>query len=230
MAVLGFGVAGASWAWSVAGVVLLAAGVTVGVLGGGLHDTHRPGLLAEEARGVVHGTTRRTVRHGDVSGPPARASRDADRRRRTVLAATAGTSAGPLAPLAGYVLVTTGLLLLAAQSPLYPMSHTGQLGSLRALGAGIVFTLSGLRVLVGAPGRHPAAACLSGAAALGLLLGAVMLKHQSDTAPVVEGLGGVIGLLACAVFLASPKTPLQQARPEPQVPRDRMRSGARGTH
>lgn len=205
MALLAFGFADSSWVWSVGGSALLVAGVAVGIAGGGLHDTHRPALLSQEAEAVLHGTTRRTVRHGAVSGRPARAAREAGETRRELLASTAHTPAGPFAPLAALVLVTTGILLLAAQSPLYPMSHTGQLGSLRALGAGIVFTLGGLRVLAGAPGRHAAAGGLVLAAALALLAGGLLLDHQSHAAPLVESLGGVVGAVAAVVCLLSPR-------------------------
>lgn len=207
MALVALGVAVSSWTWSVAGVLLLAAGVAVGVAGGGLHDTRRPGLLSEEADAVVRGDARQVVRHGRLSGPPARAAREADEIRRVLLASTARTSARPLAPLAALVLGATGLLLLAAQSPLYPMSHTGQLGSLRALGAGIVFTLSGLRVLVAANARHPLAAGLAAATALGLIAGALFVDHQSASAPVVEALAGVVGLVTSVGCMVGAERP-----------------------
>ncbi|HEX2894007.1 MAG TPA: hypothetical protein VHO29_08395 [Marmoricola sp.] len=204
MVVLALGLMVSSAVWLVIGAVLLAAGVVVGVRGGGLHDTHRPGLMTEEARAVVHGSTRRTVRHEEVPARLEEESSDADRTRRALLTATARTPVTPLAPLAALVLAGDGILLLAAQAPLYPMSHTGQLGSLRALGTGVVLTLGGLRVVFGAPGRHLVAAGLSLVVSLVLLAGGIFLAHQSASAPFVESIAGAVGALAAAVCLASP--------------------------
>lgn len=219
MVLLALGLMVSSAVWLVIGAAVLVAGVVVGVLGGALHDTHRPGLMAQEARAVVHGSTRRTVRHVEAPARLEDESSEADRTRRNLLTATARTPVTPLAPLAAVVLAVDGVLLLAAQSPLYPMSHTGQLGALRALGTGVVLTLGGLRVLFGAPGRHLLAAGLSLVASLALLAGGVFLAHQSPGAPVIEPIAGAVGALASAVCLASAK----------QKDRPRMASARRGT-
>lgn len=206
MALLAWAFASGSWIRGGAGAVLLLLACVVGIVGGALHDTRRPAELGEDARAVVHGSTRRVARPDDVSGRQVQDARATDQTRRVLLDRVVRTSATPLAPLAALVLVTEGILLLVAQSPLYPMSHAGQLGSERVLGAGVVLTLAGLRVLAGPHGRHAPTLAFAFLVALALLAGGVFLHHDSHSAPLVESGAGVLAVIAVLVCLASPRT------------------------
>jgi hypothetical protein len=206
MALLAWAVATDSWVRAGAGAVVLLAACVVGIVGGALHDTRHPGALGEEARAAVHGSTRRVALQEDVSTRQVQDARVTDGTRRSLLETTARTSATPLAPLAALVLLAEGIALLAAQSPLYPMSHAGQLGSERVLGAGVVLTLGSLRVLMGPAGRHLPSLALMLVTALALLAGGVLLHHDSRSAPLVESGAAILAVVAVLVCVASPRS------------------------
>ena len=204
-ALIGLGVSLTSWAWSIAGVVVLLGGAAVGIRGGGLYDVHS-GSAGTEIEQVLHNEEHEGVAPGDTvdDGQVRRTSRELDERREALLRSSHEAPRPPLAQLGAIVILLVSVFLLFAQWEIYPLGQTGQDNGLRALGAAVLGGLAALRILLGQPGRHAAACGLALVAGAGLLLQAFLLDHEVSRTVVVEATCGVLVVLAAVMALVSP--------------------------
>ena len=194
-----------SWAWSVAGALLLVIGAGVAWRAGILRDTHS-GDPRTELDQVARGGVRQGTSPGEtLSSDAARRTSRAMDRRRLLLERAAHT-----APRPGLVRPAAGLLLLAAvfllvsQWELYPLELPGQTNAGRALGCAIVIGACGMHVLESGPRRpHRVAGASSAVAGLLLLLNGVLADHDARAVAAVETVVGLLICLAGAVVLTA---------------------------
>ncbi len=200
---LGFALAGAGVAfhhellgWG--GVVVALLGGAVAVRGGVMNETsagtpaqHEARLLREGGDSPGTGVGAR-VRGGGVE---ARA-REATQRQREFVEAPVPRP--PLRPFAAFGLLTVGLWLVAGLWLLpYPMTAAGQDDALRAVGAGALFSLCGLRLRLATRSLLASGLALVG----GLLFAASGYWMAEALAPQVNEIA--TGLLASLLALVT---------------------------
>ena len=117
--VIGLGISFESWAWAIAGIVVLAIGGALALLGGVIYDAH-PGPRSVRSKQALHGDTREGIAPGDMVDDP-KARETSLELHHLRLAAEASTRAAPRPPMAnlGAVLVLlVGVSCSGAVGPL----------------------------------------------------------------------------------------------------------------
>ena len=204
-ALIGLGVALESWPWAIVGIVVLLAGAGLGLRGGVLYDVHRqhPGQEVEQ---VVHGDAHRGVAPGEMVHDPRvqRTSREMDEQREALIRRSQEAPRPPMAQLGAIVVLLVCVFLLVAQWEVYPPGKTPQTNALWSLGFAILAGLAAMRILLGQPGRHLAAALLILLCGVGLVLRAFLADHVIDATAIDEGVSGALVLLGGVAALVSP--------------------------
>ena len=135
-----------------------------------------------------------------------RRTAELDVRRRELLRQSHESPRPPLAELGAVIVLTVAVFLLAAQWGLYPTGQEPQTNGLWSLGFAIVTAAAALRILLGQPGRHPAAVVLLLGSGVGLLLRATLAGHALAATAIAEGVCGALVLVGGLMALTSPAT------------------------
>ena len=198
LTVVAVGIVLVSWSWSLVGAAAASLGAVLGWRAGVLRDVHSTGPL-DEVGEVLHGTPRDGVEAGDTM-PLSDSARQrvvqVERRRRSLEQAVRQAPRPGLTRPAGWLLLLLALVLLVSQGALYPVGRPGQTNATRALLAGVVLALAGMR-LATVVGRRPRiASAVAVVVGVALVLNACLAPHGRTATVVMEALCGVLAALA----------------------------------
>ncbi len=199
LGILAGGVIALSVTWSVVGTVVLVLAAGAAWHGGLLYDTSGHISAGVVARRLEQGETFEAPDPTDRGrgGEIVEHGLEAEGRRHDSIEKGARASRS-LLRLGGLLVVGSGAWFLLSQWAIYPATATGRAGGLRALAAGVVLGLAGLRLLT--TGRSVVWSGLAALAGAVMVVVALSADHDAGRSTLSEL---VVGLVALAGALMS---------------------------